>query len=483
MSRINTNIPALLATRILNDNTAALNKSLERLSTGLRINRGADDPAGLIASENLRKQIRGTDTAVKNAERAINIISTAEGSLIEVSAMLLDLQGLLGEVANKGGISSEEVDANQLQVDSILNSINRVANTTEFNGLKLLNGSLGYTLSGVSATEIAEVNVNAAKLIDGAAMTVATTVTTSAQTGTLYLSGNGLSNSGTLTIQLGTGRGTTELTFAASATNSAIASGINAVKEITGISASTSAAIVTLNSVDFGSDAYVSVEILAGNTDNTGAFDLTASVAGTASTDLTDEGVDVVAIVNGSSATGDGKILTIRTAMLDVEIDLTVAQATSTTSSSFTITGGGSDFALGALVDALSLESFGIQSVVTSKLGNTTDGFLNTLASGKLNSLKSTNLITAQKILSSAIKDVTTLRGRLGSFQKNTLETTINALKITGENLMAAESALRDTDFARETSNLTRAQILVSAATNVLAQANFAPQSVLALLG
>ena len=483
MSRINTNIPALLATRILNDNTTALNKSLERLSTGLRINRGADDPAGLIASENLRKQIRGTDTAVKNAERAINIISTAEGSLIEVSAMLLDLQGLLGEVANKGGISSEEVDANQLQVDSILNSINRVANTTEFNGLKLLNGSLGYTLSGLSSTEIAEVNVNAAKLIDGAAMTVATTVTTSAQTGTLYLSGNGLSSSGTLTIQLGTGRGTTELTFAASATNSAIASGINAVKEITGISASTSAAIVTLNSVDFGSDAYVSVEILAGDADHVAAFDLTASVAGTASTDLTDKGVDVVAIVNGSSATGDGKILTIRTAMLDAEIDLTVAQATSTTSSSFTITGGGSDFALGASVDALSLESFGIQSVVTSKLGNTTDGFLNTLASGKLNSLKSTNLITAQKILSSAIKDVTTLRGRLGSFQKNTLETTINALKITGENLMAAESALRDTDFARETSNLTRAQILVSAATNVLAQANFAPQSVLALLG
>lgn len=88
MSRINTNIPALLAIRILHNNTNSLNKSLERLSTGLRINRGADDPAGLIASENLRKQIRGTDTAVKNAERAVNIISTAEGALIEASAML-----------------------------------------------------------------------------------------------------------------------------------------------------------------------------------------------------------------------------------------------------------------------------------------------------------------------------------------------------------------------------------------------------------
>ena len=483
MSRINTNIPALLATRILNDNTTALNKSLERLSTGLRINRGADDPAGLIASENLRKQIRGTDTAVKNAERAVNIISTAEGSLIEVSAMLLDLQGLLGEVANKGGISSEEVDANQLQVDSILNSINRVANTTEFNGLKLLNGSLGYTLSGLSSTEIAEVNVNAAKLIDGAAMTVATTVTTSAQTGTLYLSGNGLSNSGTLTIQLGTGRGTTELTFAASATNSAIASGINAVKEITGISASTSAAIVTLNSVDFGSDAYVSVEILAGDADHVAAFDLTSSVAGTASTDLTDKGVDVVAIVNGSLATGDGKILTIRTAMLDASIELTIAQATSTTSSSFTITGGGSDFAIGSKVDAIGLEPIGINSVAPSQLGNSTDGFLNTLRSGSAQAMKGDNLVTAQKIVDSAIKDISNLRGRLGAIQKNTLETNINSLRVTLENVTAAESAIRDADFATETAALTRAQILVQANTAILSLANASPQSVLALLG
>ncbi len=486
MSRINTNISALIGTRILNRNTVDLNRSLERLSTGLRINRGADDPAGLIASENLRKQIRGTETAIKNAERAATIVSTAEGALQEVSAMLLDVQALLGEAANKGGMSTEEIDANQSQVDSIINSINRIANTTEFADIKLLNGNLDYTTSGVSSTNFAEINVRSAKLIDGAAMTVDVTVTTSAQTGTLYLSGDGLSSSGALTVEVGSKRGTTELTFAASSTNSSIMSGINAVKEITGVSGTASGAIVTLNSIDFGTDAFVSVEVLAGDADNTGALDLTASVAGTAATDLTDYGVNVAATVNGAAATGSGKVLTIRTAMLDTEIDLTNATALSASGGAdmaFTITGGGSDFSLGANVTGVGMEPFGIQQVVASRLGNSTDGFLNTLKSGGTNSLKSTNLNTAQKIVDAAVKDITGLRGRLGNFQKNTVETTMNSLRITNENLQAAESAIRDTDFAKETANLTRTQILVNAATSVLAQSNVAPQNVLSLLG
>jgi len=145
--------------------------------------------------------------------------------------------------------------------------------------------------------------------------------------------------------------------------------------------------------------------------------------------------------------------------------------------------GGLADFALGSKVDAIGLESIGIDNIAVTSLGNPTEGYLSTLKSGATNSLSSTNLYTAQKIVDSAIKDISTMRGRLGSFQKNTLETTINSLKITGENLQSAESAIRDTDFATETSNLTRSQILVSAATSVLAQANFAPQNVLSLLG
>ena len=121
--------------------------------------------------------------------------------------------------------------------------------------------------------------------------------------------------------------------------------------------------------------------------------------------------------------------------------------------------------------------------MATTSLGNATDGYISTLKSGGANSLTGNNLYTAQNIVTSAIKDVSNLRGRLGSFQKNTLETTINSLNVATENLYAAESAIRDTDFATETSKLTRAQILVQASTMTLQAANMAPQAVLGLLG
>jgi len=484
MSRINTNVTALISARILNNNTQGLNKSLERLSTGLRINRGADDPAGLIASENLRKQIKGTETAIKNAERAINIVGTAEGALIEVSDMLVELQALLGEAANKGGMSTDEIDANQLQVDSILNTIDRISNATEFEGLKLLNGDMAYSTSTVSSAKISELNVNAAKLIDGATMTVVVNRTSAADTGVLYMSGNGLTANSGMTIRIGSARGTTELTFAASTSRANINTAINAVSEITGVSAAVSGGYIKMRSVDFGSSAYVSVEILSGNAAG-GGLKVQETAGGAHTTDAIDYGRNATATVNGTSATAVGKKLTIRTSMLDAEIELNGTAALSATDWSATlgITGGGADFALGSKVDAIGLESVGIQNIATTALGNPTDGYLSTLKSGGSQALSSDNLYTAQRIVTSAIADISKLRGRLGSFQKNTLESTINSLQTTKENLYAAESAIRDTDFATETANLTRSQILVQTATNVLAQANFAPQNVLALLG
>ena len=480
MSRINTNVTALISARVLNQNTVQLNKSLERLSTGLRINRGADDPAGLIASENLRKQVAGTETAIKNAERAVNIVGTAEGALIEVSAMLLDLQSMLSEVANTGGMSTEEIDANQLQVDSILNSIDRISNTTEFEGIKLLNGNKAYTVSGVNSTIVADYKVNAAKLIDGATMTVDVATVTSADTGVCYLSV--AVSTVPLTLQIGSGRGTTELTFAANTTVANMRTAINAVAEVTGVSAIASGATCTLlRSRDFGTDAYVSVNTLAG-TQTTGTR-VMQTYGGANTATAKDYGRNYSATINGTAAVGVGKKLTMRTSMLDVELDLTAAAGLSTATETFYITGGGADFSLGASVTAPGMESIGVQNIAVSTLGNPTDGYLNTLKSGGTNSLSSTNLYTAQRIVDSAIKDVSTLRGRLGSFQKNTLETTINSLRVTNENLMSAESAIRDTDFATETANMTRSQILVQAATAALAQANYAPQNVLSLIG
>ena len=167
MSRINTNIASLQAMTTLNKNQTDLSTRLQRLSTGLKINSGKDAPAGLIASESLRSEIAGIHQAIDNSQRAGNVINTAEGALSEVSSLLLEVQTLTNQAANTGALSPEEIKANQLQVDSILTSINRVSNTTQFNGVKLLNGGLDYTTSGVASTAIDVTQINAAKLPEG----------------------------------------------------------------------------------------------------------------------------------------------------------------------------------------------------------------------------------------------------------------------------------------------------------------------------
>src|SRR6478672_7278883 len=149
MARINTNVSSLTAQRGLATSQKNLNDTLQRLSTGLRINRGADDPAGLIASESLRSELSGMNQAVDNSSRASNVIATAEGSLQEVASLLLNVKDLIVEAANSGALSPDEIKANQLQVDSAVESITRISNTTTFAGLKLLDGSLNYLTSGV----------------------------------------------------------------------------------------------------------------------------------------------------------------------------------------------------------------------------------------------------------------------------------------------------------------------------------------------
>lgn len=154
MSRINTNIGSLQAMHRLQKNQGDLSTRLQRLSTGLKINAGKDAPAGLIASETLRSEIAGITQAVDNSQRANNVLNTAEGALGEISNLLLEVQTLTNQAANTGALSPQEIAAHQLQVDAILNSVNRVSNTTQFNGVKLLNGGLDYTTSGINSAKI-----------------------------------------------------------------------------------------------------------------------------------------------------------------------------------------------------------------------------------------------------------------------------------------------------------------------------------------
>lgn len=166
MTRINTNISSLVAQSRLNRTNDDLQTALTRLSTGLRINTGKDDPAGLIASEALRSNITSINKAISNTQRAVQIIATADSALGQVSSLLNTMRGLIVEGANQGAISDDEIAANQLQIDSSLEAINRISQTTTFQGRKLLDGSLDFvtdinTLAAVVDSKIDQANLGA----------------------------------------------------------------------------------------------------------------------------------------------------------------------------------------------------------------------------------------------------------------------------------------------------------------------------------
>jgi len=512
MSRINTNVQSLIAQRILNGNNQSLNQSLERLSTGLRITRGKDDPAGLIVSERLRSELGAIDGAVKNSERADQVVNIAEGGLQEVSGLLTELQGLITQSASTAGLSSEERQANQLQIDSILQTIDRIASATSFQGIKLLNGNFDYQASNIDSA-IDDFTINGAKFSNGSTLDVDVTITQSAQLAGLYLSFgatqlslNGSTGS-SFVIEIAGALGSRELTFASTITVAQMAANINTFTEVTGVTASASSTGITLNSAEYGSSKFVSVQVSSTGgvqAGNLGIYDFDSSAARTidgssgqafnstvALNGIRDAGQDLGATINGLAAVSDGRTVRINTDFLDVE--MTLSRSTSEALgvvNAFDITGGGADFQLAGNVDIAGKVSLGIQEVAGRKLGKVDVGsnssdfrYLDDLGSGKSLNVVDGNLVSAQKVVAKAISEVSSLRGRLGAFQKNVVGSTIRSLNIATENTAAAESIIRDADFATETAALTRSQILVSAATQTLGLANTQPQAVLQLLG
>lgn len=491
MSRINTNVSALQAISKLITNQDDLAKRLERLSSGLRINHGADDPAGLIASESLRSEIRGISTAIDNSTRAINVISVADSALGEVSKLLLEIKRLVNASSNSGAISPDEIQANQLQVDSLLESINRVANSTQFNGRKLLNGELAYTVSGQNTTELARLQIFGARIPSGSGLPINVQVTQSAQTASLAIAqggGSGLSASGSTTsLQAGNavtievrGRlGTEVYSFAGGTAVSAIAVAITGYKSLTGVSATLnvsgtgSATGLNFNSIGYGSQEFVSVRAISGT------FTVNPGDKG----DYLDAGRDAGVLINGQAASVQGLVARIRSSGLDVVADLTTSFGTALGSTGFGVTGGGANFQIGSTVNSDGLLSIGVPSITTSNLGAPTIGFLNTIGTGGANTITNfSNQPAAAAIVGEAITQVSVLSGRLGGFQANQIETNLNSQRVALENVKASESSIRDTDYASEVSNLTRAQILVQSTTQILGLANQIPQNVLALL-
>ena len=516
MARINSNIPSLIAQSNLQRSQADLDIRLERLSTGLRINRGKDDPAGLIISERLRNDIRGVEQAIKNADRASSVIATTESALTEVNDLLNSIRALIVEGANTGAFSEEEQQANQAQIDSAIDSITRISNTASFGQLQVLNGGLDYQLSGVANSAISLAQVNNATFINQDSIQVDVDVVASAQKGALFFRGlpdDSGSIDREIQLEVRGPDGVSVFTFAQDAPLSALVNGINAQTGFTGVEAALNnpadpTSGMVFRTSGYGSDSFVSVAEL-GTDDSSGTAAQFFKLANNAelpssppfdwsnpalTTGTRDEGKDVQALVNGVLARGKGLEVLVNSSSLGAELLLNedFAIDPSAATSSFYITGGGALFQIGPDITVQQQTNIGIPSVAASNLGATlVNGalqFLSSLKSGQGNSIAENvddgnDFTTAQNILDKSIDQITELRGRLGAFERNVLQPSVNSMQTAFENLSASESRIRDADFAFETSRLTRAQILTSSGTSVLGIANQQSQQVLQLLG
>ena len=308
------------------------------------------------------------------------------------------------------------------------------------------------------------------------------TVDTQAQQGALTYPAGTLAAD--LILEVGGLSGFEVFNFGTGTTVTQIRDALNLVSDATGITASLNSGAATsapniggdelvLTSNAFGSDAFVSARALSGT------LATFQDVSGTPTSSTRDTGLDVDLRINGVKATGDGLRATLNTSTLDLNFSINSA-LTANDTVSFSITGGGATFQLGPDVVSNQQARLGIQGVNTATLGGIS-GTLFELRTGGAKDF-STDVKGAAAVIDEVITSVTELRGRLGAFQKTTLETNIFTLQDTLENLTDAESSIRDADFAAESANLTRAQILVQSGTSVLGIANSNPQNVLALL-
>jgi len=458
----NTNTLALL--NILNRTSADQATSLTRLSTGYRINKGADDPAGLIAVQSLNAELTGVDAALGNAQRAKSFLGVADGALKEVSSLLTEIESLAAKSTSSGGLSAAEIAANQAQIDSAIASIDRIVRTTTFNGKNLLDGQQSIRATADTPSKVSDVRIYSRPSA------------TSNQTFALNVVTAGAVASGTLTTVASTSLddaefsitgtlGTATITVTASDTLAQIRDKIIAAKGDTGVSASVTSNQLRIQSTTYGSRAFVSASLISGDTDF-------ANVSYTT-------GTDAVVTVNGQNAAADGLKISFNSNGTSGEFVLTAAGNVAGSAGSINISGGGATFQLGTASNTQS--TIGLNSLFSQNLGDSTLGYLNTLRSGGTNALN-VNANNAVLIAKSALTQVATQQGRIGGFQKYQVDTSINSLNATKEALEGARSSIRDVDFAAETAELSRQNVLLQSAISLLGVASQQSSQILSLL-
>lgn len=486
--RINQNITALNAHRNLVATDNALSKSLERLSSGLRINRAADDAAGLAISEKMRGQIKGLAQAARNAQDGISLIQTAEGALNETHSILQRMRQLAVQAANDT-LTSEDRAQIQQEIDQLIGELDRIAQTTEFNTKKLLDGTAGYATSAQNGSVAgAASTVNGTGYAAGSSIANAdlqalvSNVTPGAETqaGVYTVSITSNASQATLGDAAAFSSPGTAGTLVINGVSVDIAAGdtlanvilkINNVSDQTGVTASTGGTNsgLYLTSTDYGSDATINV---SGNNTLLKALGLTTGSEQV----LSAAGTDIVGTINGVTAEGVGAKLT-----LDASGNAADGLSVAIDPSKLELGSGGS-VSFSAVVDPSGAVTLHIganeNQTLTVSIG---DMSARALGVNNIDVTSASNAESAITAVDNAINAVSTERSKLGAYQ-NRLEHTIANLGVAQENLAAAESRIRDVDMAAEMMEFTRAQILLQAGTAMLAQANTLPQAVLQLL-
>ncbi len=494
---IQTNVSSIGAQRSLNKTNEALSSTFQRLSTGLRINSAKDDAAGLQISNSLTSQINGLGVAVRNANDGISLAQTAEGALQESTNILQRIRDLSIQSAN-GSNSGTERAALQQEVSQLQSELNRIADTTRFGGTNLLDGSFATKSFqvGSQANETISVSISGARAtnlgdnrIDAGGSGVGEVAAAAAAPAANTVAAQGLTINGNL--------GSSTATVAVNSSAATVAGVINAETGTTGVSA----------------DARTNVRLSGLDTAGTVSFSIagTGGVASSISVNVTSVG-DLSGLAEAINATSSstGIIATSNGATLDlvnengddITIDafdvgtaddgtgtLTVTalnyDGTATTASTTNLVDAASGATDATRISGQLRFSSGGAYTISTDTGTTLLGAASSASS--LSAVSAVNISTAAgaqaaiATVDAAISAVDTQRASLGAVQ-NRLSSTISNLGSIIENASAARSRIRDTDFAAETANLAKNQVLQQAGLSILAQANASSQSVLSLL-
>ena len=484
--RVNHNMSAINAHRSVVKNADAQQKTMEKLSSGLKVNRAADSPAQLQISENLRAQSAGLNQAIDNSEMAVSLMQTAEGALDEVSSALIQARQLAVHAGNEGVNDPNMLQADQSEINNILEQVNRIATSTQYGHNYLLDGSragngvtTGANLEFVDATSEAH-----SSGVGGYQVTINNAASRANHTGSVALTQGIIDSGEQITVSEGgrtvnfiTEKGkTVEQTMndLSRAINDA-GLGLDLIRPYPPETGGNVPQAISFRHKEFGSEHSFQV---ASNTAG-----LVSDVANTSVT--VENGTDVAGEINGEISTGKGQVLT-------GDDGSGTAEGIKVRYSGESLPPGGNagtvtfsqnslTFQIGPNGDSHS--EISLRSMKTNDLGRGEPNSSNFNSLSEILVLNADQAQDAIRVIDQAIEEVTETRGRMGAFQKNNLESNLNYLRIAHENAISSESVIRDADMAEEMATFTRNQIMMEASTSMMAQANQNSMTVLKLIG